>query len=71
MEILQPVVFVLGAILLALGYRKTHRNHMLSGAILMVLALAAPDFIRGFQQGFNETRDAHQAGSKVFDFPMS
>jgi hypothetical protein len=63
-DILQFIVFVLGLILLVLGYRKTHRNHMLLGAILMVASLAAPDFVRGFQQGFTESQRAHQADSE-------
>ena len=62
--ILQIVVFVLGAILLLLGYSKTHRNHMLLGAMLMVATLAVPDFVRGFQQGFAESQRAHQADAE-------
>lgn len=63
MDILQAIVLVIGAVFLVLGYRKTHRNYMLAGALVMVAALATPDFIRGFKKGYGEALEAHQAGS--------
>ena len=52
MAVLQIVLMVLGVALFAMGYRKTHRNRMLIGTVLIVLAFAMPEFVRGFGEGF-------------------
>lgn len=54
MAVFQIVLMVLGVAIFAIGYRKTHRNRMLIGTVLMLLAFAIPDFIKGFGEGFTD-----------------
>ncbi|GAB3732581.1 hypothetical protein GCM10028794_09770 [Silanimonas algicola] len=54
MAVLQIALMVFGIALFVVGYRKTHRNRMLIGTVLIVLAFALPDFVTGFSEGFTE-----------------
>lgn len=47
------VFIILGALLFAMGYRKTHRNLMLVGAIFLTLSGGISDAVTGFSEGFN------------------
>lgn len=47
------ITFFLFVVLLTIGYRKNNRNMMLVASLCLLLGLAAPDFIRGFQEGYS------------------
>ncbi len=47
----QVALLVAGVALLAVGYRRNHRNLLLAGAIVLFLSGAGLDFITGFADG--------------------
>lgn len=49
------VTFIFFIVLTIIGYRKNNRNLMLSASICLVIGLAGPEFITGFQEGLNNT----------------
>ena len=49
LEIITLVVFV---VLITIGYRKNNRNMMLAASLCLLLGLAGPGFIEGFQAGY-------------------
>jgi hypothetical protein len=53
MTYIEIVLLVMGVIALVVGYRKHHRNLLLSAAIILFLAGATGDLARGFHDGFN------------------
>lgn len=52
MFIIESVLFVLGLILLVVGYRRNDRNLLLTAAILLLLVGGLSDFVVGFHHGF-------------------
>lgn len=44
-------LFVIGIALLAVGYRKSHRNFLLIGAIVLFASATIQPFGQGFMQG--------------------
>lgn len=69
MHYAQLALFVIGAIVLVLGYRRNRRNLLLLAAILLLLAGSLDelnDFAHGFsdglQQGYSTTRSSSPAG---------
>ena len=54
MAIFQAVLLLLGVVVFAVGYRKTNRNQMLLGTILLVIGAGAVEFSRGFGEGFSD-----------------
>jgi hypothetical protein len=52
--IIQAALLLFGVVFLALGYRKTNRNQMLLGAVLLVIGAGAAEFARGFGEGFSD-----------------
>ncbi len=54
-EIIASVIFV---ILTTVGYRKSCRNLMLVASIFLLVGLAGPDFVKGFQEGINASDKA-------------
>ena len=50
LEIFSAVLF---AVLTIVGYRKNSRNIMLAGSLCLLLGIAGPDFVAGFQDGYN------------------
>jgi hypothetical protein len=47
-EIITVVLFV---VLFTIGYRKSNRNIMLVASVCLLIGLAGPDFVKGFQDG--------------------
>jgi hypothetical protein len=45
-------LFVIGAGLLALGYRKNQRDVMVAAALVMFVSSMAGDFLEGFHEGY-------------------
>jgi hypothetical protein len=46
-------LFVIGVVLLVIGYRRSHRNLLLSGAIVLFASAVVQPFIQDFIQGFH------------------
>lgn len=56
-------LFIVGAVLLAIGYRKNNRDMLLLGAFLFLSSGSLADFGKGFVEGFK----AQQPGAAVVD----
>ena len=50
---LEIVLLIAGIGTLVAGYRRHHRNLMLSAALLLLASGALPEAVRGFSDGFN------------------
>lgn len=50
---LEIVLLIAGIGTLVVGYRRNHRNLMLSAALLLLASGALPEAVRGFSDGFN------------------
>ena len=46
-------LFVLGVVLLGVGYRRNHRNVLLAGAIVLFVSGAGAQFATGFAEGIH------------------
>lgn len=55
MYYLEIIAFVLFIMLMTLGYKKNSRNIMLVSSFCLLVGFAGPDFVRGFEKGYNET----------------
>ncbi|WP_296047980.1 hypothetical protein [uncultured Alteromonas sp.] len=55
LEISGLILFI---VLMTLGYRKNNRNMMLISALCLLVGLAGPDFVSGFIEGFNASKQA-------------
>ena len=55
-------LFLIGIVLLVMGYRKRNRNLMLSAAILLFLSAAMDSLVSGFVEGYEQSKAGHQAG---------
>jgi hypothetical protein len=53
MTYIEIVLLFVGVVTLVIGYRKHHRNLLLSAAVVLFLAGAIGHFVRGFNDGFN------------------
>jgi hypothetical protein len=53
-DILSYVFVILGALLLMVGYWKTHRNLMLVGAVFLTLSGGMNEFATGFSEAFHK-----------------
>jgi membrane-bound ClpP family serine protease len=53
MKYIELALFIVGVVALVVGYRKSHRNVLLSAAIILFLAGNVGDFAHGFQEGFS------------------
>lgn len=56
MFVIESLLFLLGLVLLVVGYRKNDRNLLLIAAIVLVIAVGARDLLTGFHQGFMMSR---------------
>ena len=66
MYVLEIALFVVGAILLLVGYRKTNRNLLLAAAVLLFLTGAIGDLTSGFSEGLSDRRPAlHDAATST------
>lgn len=59
MYTLEIGLFVVGALLSFIGYRKTNRNLLLTAAVLLFLTGTVGDFASGFSEGLSGNRAAH------------
>ena len=55
-------LFLIGLVLLVVGYRSRNRNVMLSAAILLFLSAAVDSLVGGFLEGYQESRVGQQVG---------
>lgn len=63
MYALEIGLFIAGAVLLVIGYRKTNRNVLVAAAVLLFLAGTAGDFISGYRDGVSGRHRAAQDSS--------
>ncbi|MEZ0472001.1 hypothetical protein [Luteimonas salinilitoris] len=56
-------LFIAGAVLLVIGYRKTNRNVLAAAAVLLLLVGTAGDFISGYGDGVSGRHRAAQDSS--------
>ncbi|WP_149194058.1 hypothetical protein [Luteimonas suaedae] len=63
MYALEIGLFIAGAALLVIGYRKTNRNMLVAAAVLMLLVGTASDFISGYGDGVSGRHRAPQDAS--------
>ncbi len=54
----EAIASVLFVILTVVGYRKNSRNLMLVASIFLLMGLAGPDFVKGFQDGYHASGKA-------------
>lgn len=54
MVVVEVIGFVLFVALMAIGYKKHNRNMMLMASTCLLVAVAGPDFIVGFIEGFSD-----------------
>jgi hypothetical protein len=52
MFLIESLLFILGLVLLVVGYRKNDRNVLLAAAVVLLLVGGLSDFVSGFHQGF-------------------
>lgn len=48
------LLFIIGIVLLVVGYRKNSRNLLLAGAIVLFVSATVQPFSQGFAEGFRE-----------------
>lgn len=58
LDYLEIALFIIGAGLLILGYRRTNRDVLVVAALLLFLAGSIGDFFSGFVDGVNGSRTA-------------
>lgn len=51
-------LFVIGLLLLVVGYRRNHRNLLLCAAITLFLSGTVGSMAEGFREGYSEARDS-------------
>jgi len=56
---IEITLFVVGLILLVVGYRKNHRNLLLCAAITLFLSAGLGSMVEGFRDGYLTSRAAH------------
>ena len=54
MQIVEIVFFIVGVLLLVVGYRKNSRNILLTGAIILFLSGAVGSAVEGFISGYQQ-----------------
>ena len=54
MTIMEIALLAAGLVALVVGYRKNHRNLLLTAAILLFLAAGLRDVVDGFIDGFGD-----------------
>lgn len=58
MYYLSIFLFVVGLVVLVIGYRSNKRNLLLLAAILLFLCGTLGDFVQGFHEGFNTSESS-------------
>ncbi|MCY7313461.1 MAG: hypothetical protein LH491_07510 [Pseudoxanthomonas sp.] len=61
MYYIEITLFLIGVVLLVVGYRTRNRNMMLSAAIILFMSAAVDSLAGGFLEGFQQSRAGHQA----------
>lgn len=56
MYYVEIALLLVGAAVLAVGYRKNQRNVLLTGAIVLFLSCALPEAVDGFSEGYRQVR---------------
>lgn len=59
MYIIEIALFVIGLILLVVGYRNNHRNLLLCAAITLFLSAGLSSMVYGFRDGYLDSRSTH------------
>jgi disulfide bond formation protein DsbB len=61
MYYVEITLFVVGLVLLIVGYRKNRRNVLLVAAIVLFLSGALGSFVKGYKDGYSGSRNAHSS----------
>jgi hypothetical protein len=56
----EDLLFLAGAVLLAVGYRRNNRNLMAGAALGLVLSAGLGDFVAGVIEGYERSEAAHR-----------
>ena len=62
MYFIEITLFLIGLVLLVVGYRSRNRNVMLSAAIILFMSAAVDRLVGGFLEGYRESRTGQQTG---------
>jgi hypothetical protein len=54
-------LFIIGIIVLVVGYRKNDRNMLVVAAIILFTSAALEDFVQGFEEGLMEDQREHSS----------
>jgi uncharacterized membrane protein len=60
MYVIEITLFLIGLVLLVVGYRSRNRNVMLSAAILLFLSAAVDSLVGGFLEGYQQAEATGQ-----------
>jgi len=63
MLIIEVIGLITFLLLTLVGYRKNNRNFMLFASLILILTLAAPNFVKGFNQGYKDTKAMQTSAS--------
>ena len=61
MYYIEITLFLIGLVLLVVGYRSRNRNVMLSAAIILFISAAVDSLVGGFLEGYQESKAGPQA----------
>ena len=61
MYYLEIALFVIGIVLVVVGYRKNGRNLLLAGAVVLYLSAALPQFVGGYLDGVSGSAGSETA----------
>ena len=64
MYFIEITLFLIGLVLLVVGYRSRNRNVMLSAAILLFMSAAVDSLVGGFLEGYRKSNTGQQAGQR-------
>ena len=60
MYFIEITLFLIGIVLLVVGYRRRNRNVMLSAAILLFMSAAVDSLVGGFLEGYQQAEATGQ-----------
>ena len=64
MYYIEITLFLIGLVLLVVGYRSRNRNVMLSATIILFMSAAVDSLVGGFLEGYRESRTGQQSGQR-------
>ena len=65
MYYIEITLFLIGLVLLVVGYRSRNRNVMLSAAIILFMSAAVDSLVGGFLEGCEQSEASRQATGQL------